>query len=87
MPSRAEEFLGDLEGEASSQRSWMRLSYDLSTVVPESSRITYGGDSCVSDDMESLSGFSVDLDTAHFRIGYTGMVILLMVPQAGAFLR
>ena len=60
MPSRAAEFLGDLEGEASSQRSWMRLSYDLSTVVPESSRITYGGDSCVSDDMESLSGFSVD---------------------------
>ena len=47
-------------------------------------RITYGGDSCVSDDMESLSEFSLDGDAAHFRIGDTGMGIFLMVPLSGS---
>ena len=39
---------------------------------------------CVSDDMNSLSECYVDGETAHFRIGDTGMEILLMVPRAGA---
>ena len=76
--------LGDLEGEPSSRLAWMRLSYDLLTLVPESRRITYGGDSCVSDGMESLSECSVDGDATHFRIGDNGMGIFLMVPQSGA---
>ena len=78
--------LGDLEGESLSRLAWMRSSYDLLTVVPESSRITYGVESCVSDYMKSLSEFSVDKDAAHFRIGDTGMGILLMVPRSGASL-
>ena len=52
MTSRAAAFLGDLGGEVSSGLFFVRLSYDFSTVVPESRRITYGGDCCVSDDME-----------------------------------
>ena len=44
MTSRAMALLGDLGGEVSSQLSFMRSSYDISTVVPESRRITYGGD-------------------------------------------
>ena len=43
-----------------------------------------GGDSCVSDDMESLSECSVDGDATHFRIGDTGMGIFLMVTQSRA---
>ena len=69
-----------MEGGVSSLLSWMRLSYDFSTVVPEFRRITYGDDSCVSDDMESLSECFVDVEATHFRIGDTGMGILLMVP-------
>ena len=65
----------------------MRSSYDFSTVVTESRRITYRGDSFVSDDMEPLYEGSVDLDAAHFIIGYTGMVVFLMVPRAGALSR
>ena len=72
------------KGGVSSRLSWMRSSYDLSTVVPESRRITYRGDSYVSDDMESLSECSVDVDAAHFRISDTRMGIFLMVPRAGA---
>ena len=64
----------------------MRSSYDFSTIVPESSKITYGGDCCVYDDMDSFSEGSMDADVAHFRIGDTVMGILLMVPQAGALL-
>ena len=82
MSSRAAELIGDTGGEVSSRLSLMRSSYDLSTVVPESRRITYGGDYCVSDDMESLSECSVDGDATHFRIGDTGMGILFMVPRA-----
>ena len=33
----------------------MRSSYDFSTVVPESRRMTYGGDSGSYDDMEMVS--------------------------------
>ena len=86
MPSRAAALLGDLGGEVSSRLSFMRSSYDLSTVVPESRRITYGGDFCSYDDMESCYKGSVDEDAALFRIGDTGMGISLMVPRAGASL-
>ena len=62
----------------------MRPSYDFSTVVPESRRITYRGDSFVSDETESLSKYFVDGDATHFSIADTGMVMFLMVPRAGA---
>ena len=84
MPSRASALLGNLGGEVSSQLSFMKLSYDFSTVVLESRKITYGGDSSVSDNMESLSESSVDEDAAKNRIGDTEMGILLMVTRAGA---
>ena len=84
MPSIAAVFLGDFEGKVSYRLYWMRLSYDFSTVVPESSRLAYGGESCVYDNMESLSECPVDGDAEHFRIGDTGMGILFMVPRAGA---
>ena len=50
------------------------------TVVLESRRKTYGGDSGVSDEMEPLLNFSADGDAAHFSIGDTGIGIFLMVP-------
>ena len=62
----------------------MRLPYYFSTVVPESRIITYGGDSYVSDEMESLSDCSVCGDATYFSIGDIVMGMLLMVPQAGA---
>ena len=83
MPFRADAFLGDLGGEVSSQLSLMRSSYYLSTVVPDSIIITYGGDSCLYDDMESLYEFYVGGYVTHFRIGDTGMGIFLMLPRAG----
>ena len=76
--------IGDLKGEALYRIAWMSSSYDLLTVVPESRRITYGGDSCVSDKMELLSGCYVDGGAENFSIGDTDVGILLMVPRAGA---
>ena len=76
--------LDDLEGGGSSLPAWMRLSYDFSTVVPDSRIITYGGDSCVSDEIESLSDCYVDGDATHFSIGVNGMGMFLMVPRASA---
>ena len=84
MPSSVEALLGDLGGKVSYQLAWISSSYDFLSEVPESRIITYGGDSCVSDDMASLSECSVDGDAAYFRIGDTGMEIFLMVPRAGA---
>ena len=83
MPSRATELLGDFGGEVSSRLSFMRSSYDISTVVPKSRRITYGGEFCSSDVLESCFKGSVDVDAAVISIGDTGMRILLMVPQFG----
>ena len=71
--------IGDLEGEASSRPAWTRSSYDFSTLVPESRRITHGGDYCVYDEMESLSDCSVDGNATHFSIGDTVMGMFLMV--------
>ena len=76
--------LGDLEGEASSRPAWVRSSYDFSTVVPDYIRTTYRGDSCVSNEIESLSDCSVEGDAAHFSIDDTGMGIFLMVKRSGA---
>ena len=61
----------------------MRSSCDILTVVPESRRITYGGDLCSSDVIESCSEGSVDGDTVFLSIGDTGMGIFLMVPRVG----
>ena len=62
----------------------MRSSYDLSTVVPESRRITYGGDFCSSDDTKTCFKGSTDVYAARFRIRDIRIGILLMVPRAGA---
>ena len=66
MPYRNSAFLGDLGVEISS-RSFMRSSYDLSTVVPFSRRITYGGDVCSSDVIDSCSKVSLP-ETPQFSI-------------------
>ena len=86
MPSRAAAFLGNLGGEVSYRLSFMRSSYDLSTVAPFSRRITYGGDFCSSGVIESCSKGSVDGDAAVLGIGDNGMGIFLMVPQVGVSL-
>ena len=78
--------LGDLEVEVSVRLSFMRLSHDISTVVPLSSRITYEGDVCSYDVIDSCYKVSVDGDAKVFSIGDTGMVIFWMVPQVGALL-
>ena len=86
MPSKLAALLGDLGGEVSSRLSFMRSSYDLSTVVTLSRRITYGGDVCSSDVIDSCSKVSVDGDAAVLSIGDTGMGIFLIVPQVGVLL-
>ena len=45
----------DKEGEPSYQPAWIRSSYDFSIVILESWRMTYGGDSGSSDDVELVS--------------------------------
>ena len=59
----------------------MRLPYDFLTLVPDYRIITYGGDSCVSDEIESFSGCYLYGDATHFSIGDTGIGIFLMVPR------
>ena len=61
----------------------MRFSYDRSTVIPLSSRITYGGDFGSSDVMDSCSKSSGTGDAAVFNIGDNGIRIFLMVPRVG----
>ena len=51
----------------------MRPSYDISTIVLESRRITYGGEFSSSDVMVSCSKGSVDGDARVLIIGDTGM--------------
>ena len=86
MPSRAAALIGDWGGEVSSRLSFMRLTYDLSTVVPFSRIITYGVDVCSSDVIDLCSKGSVDGDAAVLVIGYTVMGIFLMVPEVGVSL-
>ena len=84
IPSRVASLLVDSEGEASFRTAWMRLSYYFSTIVLDSSRIIYRGDSWGSDEMETLFYCAVDGDVAQFRIVETGIGMFLMVPQASA---
>ena len=73
-------------GEVSSRLPFIRLSYDLSTVVTLSRRITYGDDFCSSGVIHSCSKVSVDGDAAILSIGDTGVGIFLMVPRVGVSL-
>ena len=79
MHYRAAELLGDLGVDLSSQVSLTRLSYDRSTVIPLSRRITYGGDVRSSDVIDSRSKSSGTGDVAVFNIGDNGIGIFLMV--------
>ena len=83
MPSRAAAFLGGLGVEVSSRLSFMRSPYDLSTVIPLSRRITYGGDVCSSDVIDSCSKVYGNGDAAVLNIGDNEMGIFLMVPRVG----
>ena len=73
----------DLGVDVSSRVSLMRSSYDHLTVILLSRRITYGGDVCSSDVIDSCSKVSGTGDAAVFNVGDNGMVILLMVPRIG----
>ena len=70
----------DEEGETSFQPDWIRSSYDLSTVIPESRRMSYGVESGSSDDMELSSDWFGNGEAADFIIVETGSGILLIVP-------
>ena len=74
-------FFVDEEGETSSQLTLIMSSCDFLAVIPESSSITYGGES-ISSDYWELSSDEFDNDeAADFIIVETGSGILLMVPQ------
>ena len=81
MPSRDATFLGDLGFDLLYQVSFMISSYDRSTVIKLSRRITYGGDFGSSDVMYSFSKSSGTGDAAVFNIGDNGIGIFLMVPR------
>ena len=83
MPSRAAALLGDLGVEVSSRLSFMRSLYDISTVIPFSRRITYGGGVCSPDVIESCSKVSIPGDATVFNIGDNGIGIFFMVPRVG----
>ena len=70
----------------SSRLSFMRSSYDLSTVVPLSRKITYGSDVCSSDVIDYCSKVSVDGDSAVLNIRDNGMGIFLMLPRVSVLL-
>ena len=86
MTSRDEALLRDLGVEVSSRLSFMISSNDLSTVLPLSRRIIYGGDVFSSDVLDSCYKVSVNGDTTVLSIGDTGMGIFLMVPRVGIYL-
>ena len=81
MPSRDAALLGDLGVDVSSRVSLMRSSYDHSTVMPLSRRITYGGDVGSSDVIDYCSKSYGTGDSAVFNIGDNGIGIFLMVPR------
>ena len=78
--------LRNLGVEVSSRLSLMILSYDLSTVIIFSRRITYWVDVSSSAVIDSCAKVSVTEDAAVLNIGDNGMDILLMVPQVGIYL-
>ena len=73
----------DLGVDVSSWVSLIRSSYDFSTVIPFSRRITYGGDVASSDVIDYCSKVSGSGDAAVFNIGDNGIRIFLMVPRVG----
>ena len=83
MPSRSTALLGYLGIELSSRVPLTRSSYDRLNVIPLSRRITYGGDVCSSDVIDSCSKVSGTGDAAVFNIGDNGIGIFLMVPRVG----
>ena len=83
MPSRAATFLGDLGVEVSYRLSFMRSLYYISTLLPSSGRITYGGDVCSYDVIDSCSKVSVNGEAAVLSSGDNGIGIFFMVPQVG----
>ena len=74
----------DLEGKASYRPDWMRSSYDFSTVVPESRRMTYGGNYVSSVDMEISYDWFGYGEAECFRIFDTGNGMLLMAHRYSA---
>ena len=76
----------DKEGEPSSQPAWISSSYDFSIVIPESRRMTYGGEFGSSDDMKLSSDWFGNGEAADFIIVETGSGIFLMFPQSSASL-
>ena len=83
MPYRAAALLGYLGFEVSSRMSFMRLSYDISTVISLSRRIAYGGDVCSSDIINYCYEVSLHGDAAVLNICDIWMGIFLMVPRVG----
>ena len=86
MPYRSAALIEDLGVDVSSRVSLMRSSYDRSTVMPLSRRITYGGDVGSSDVIDSCSKSSGTGDAAVFNIGDNGIKIFLMVPRVRIYL-
>ena len=60
MSYKAKALFLDREGEPSSRPAWIRSSYDFSIVIPQSRRITYGGDYGSYDDMYMVSDIDVN---------------------------
>ena len=86
MPYTAAALLGDLGVDLSSRVSLMRLLHARLTVIPLSSRITYGGGFGSSDVMDSCSKSSGTGDAAVFNIGGSGIGIFLMAPRVRIYL-
>ena len=72
MPSKAAVFYVGEAGETSSRTDLMRSSYNFLTVVPESSRIKYGGEYGSSDDWKLSSDWFDNGEAAYFMIVDTG---------------
>ena len=81
MPYNAAALFVGKEVEISSRPALIRSSYDILTVILESRRITYGGDSGSSDDWGLSSDWCNNDEAEYFIIVETGGGILFMVPQ------
>ena len=81
IPSKVVALFVNEEVEASPRPDLMRSSYDFLKVIPESSRMTYWGDSGGSDYWGLLSDWFDNGEAADFMIVDTVSGILLIVPQ------
>ena len=79
MTSKLAALLVKEEVETSYLPAWIRSSYDVSIVILEYRRMTYGGDCGSSDDMDLSSDWFVNGKSAYFMIADTGSGISLMV--------